>query len=143
MTTVNPIDDLQPTHPTTPAVTDPSQLIPRVSEAWARHDADAFAGLFTEDGTMTLPGFTLGSRQEIREFLTSAYAGPFNGTRVVGNPVRVRMLSDTVVLVQTIGGIVPSGSEELPADREVNASWLAVREPDSWRLAAYHNSPRH
>ena len=42
-----------------------------VVAAWADHDADAFAGAFTEDGTLILPGLFLKGREEIRSHMAA------------------------------------------------------------------------
>ena len=129
---------------TTPApVTSPVGLVPRVAAAWADHDAETFADLFTEDGTMTLPGYFLQGREHIRQFLRRAFTGPYQGTRVVGTPMEVRELGESCTLVHTVGGVVRAGESTLAPQNEVNALWVVVRDDHGWRLAAYQNSPRH
>lgn len=117
------------------------QVPQRIIDAWAAHDPDAFAATFTEDGTMILPGVFRQGREDIRAFMTQAFAGPYQGTRVVGTPISAKPISADTVLVLTQGGVIPAGATELPAERGVRASWLLVKRDGEWLLTAYQNSP--
>ncbi|MEU6019836.1 SgcJ/EcaC family oxidoreductase [Micromonospora sp. NPDC048871] len=114
----------------------------RVVQAWAANDADAFAEVFVQDGTMILPGHFRKGRDEIRAFMAQGFAGPYKGTRVTGQPFDVRFLGPDVALLLTAGGVLAPGETEVAAERAIRASWLLVRTPEGWRLAAYQNSPR-
>jgi uncharacterized protein (TIGR02246 family) len=115
----------------------------RLVAAWARSDADAVAAVFTQDGTLILPGgvHKVG-RDEIRAFMTAAYAGPFKGSRVTGTPVSVRFASDDVVLIRTHGGVMRDGETEIDPALAVRSTWICVRVGGEWQLAGYQNSPR-
>lgn len=114
----------------------------RVVQAWAANDADTFAGLFTPDGTMILPGVTRKGRDDIRDFMAQGFAGPYKGTRVTGQPFDIRFIGPDVALLLTEGGVLAPGETEVAAERAIRASWLLVRTPDGWQLTAYQNSPR-
>ncbi len=111
-------------------------------EAWATHDADAFAGLFTEDGALILPGVYKKGRDEIREFMTGAYAGPYKGTTVTGSPLDIKPLGSDAVALLTEGGVLAPGATELSAENAIRASWILVRRHGQWQLAVYQNCPR-
>lgn len=115
----------------------------RIIEAWAAHDAKAFAEVFTDDGTMVLPGVMRVGGDQIREFMGDAFQGPFKGTRVTGVPVSVKALGADAAVMVTRGGVLAPGEEEVSDARAVRACWVAVRTGDTWRLAAYQNSPAH
>lgn len=115
----------------------------RLVGAWARNDADGVANTFTEDGILILPGDVLKKgRDEIRAFMTAAYAGPFKGTGVTGTPVDVRFVSDDVALLRTHGGILAPGETEIDPELAVRSTWVVVKKDGEWQLAGYQNSPR-
>lgn len=115
----------------------------RLIAAWARNDAAGVADSFTEDGILILPGDVLKQgRNEIRAFMTAAYAGPFKGTGVTGNPVDVRFVTDDVALLRTHGGILAPGETEIDPELAVRSTWVTVRKNGEWLLAGYQNSPR-
>jgi len=114
----------------------------RIVAAWADNDAAAFAAVFTEDASLILPGNVyLTSREEIRAFMTEAFAGPYKGTRVFGTPLALKYLGDHVALVLTQGGVLAPDESEVPAERAIRASWLLSRQGPQWLIAAYQNTP--
>jgi uncharacterized protein (TIGR02246 family) len=115
----------------------------RMVAAWAAHDADAFAKLFTRDGTLILPGIYKKGRDEIREFMAAGYAGPYKGTRVTGSPLEMKRLGRGAVALLTEGGVLAPGEAELSAKEAIRASWILVRRDGQWQLAVYQNCPRN
>jgi len=113
----------------------------RIVDAWRAHDADAFAAVFAQDGTMVLPGQYRQGRENIRAFMAGAFAGPYKGTRVTGTPIDFRLLSADAGVLVTQGGVLAPGETEVSGAAAIRATWVAVREQGDWRLAAYHNCP--
>jgi uncharacterized protein (TIGR02246 family) len=114
----------------------------RMIAAWAAHDADGFADLFLADGSMLLPGLYKKGRDEIRAYMADAFATHYQGTRVVGKPVEMKPLGADAVALVTVGGVVRAGASELADADAIRASWIMVRDGDTWRLAVYQNGPR-
>lgn len=115
-------------------------LTQRVIAAWAYHDADSFANVFTEDGTMILPGVYLKGREEIRAYLTDAFEGNYKGTQVTGRPLDIRFFGAYAGLLITQGGVLAQGETEVSDEQSIRASWTVVKRDGQWRLAAYQNS---
>ena len=115
----------------------------RLVAAWSHNDAAGIASVFTKDGILILPGDVYKKGQEeILSFMAAAFAGPFKGTGVTGNPVDVRFVSDDVALLRTHGGILAPGETEIAPELAVRSTWVVVKKDGQWRLAAYQNSPR-
>lgn len=114
----------------------------RMVAAWAAHDAKAFSELFTDDGTMLLPGLYKKGRDEIRAFMAAQYAGAYQGTRVTGDPVEIKPLGASAVALITQGGVIEAGQSELAPEAAIRASWILVKRDGQWQLAVYQNCPR-
>ncbi|MGB3442493.1 MAG: SgcJ/EcaC family oxidoreductase [Actinophytocola sp.] len=118
-------------------------LTQKVLAAWAYHDAETFADVFVDDGTMILPGSLSTGRDEIREQMTKEWAGRWQGTQVTGKPISIRSLGPDVMLLLSLGGVLHPGETEVTEANAIRASWLAVRQDGEWKLASYQNSPRY
>ena len=111
-------------------------------KAWAAQDADAFAALFLEDGTMMLPGVYRKGRAEIRDFMAGAFSTVYKGTQVTGTPLEMKPLGPDAVALITEGGVIAAGETQLSAAAAIRASWILVRSGDQWLLSVYQNCPR-
>ena len=119
-------------------------LTQQVSTAWAKGDADTFADVFVEDGTMILAGVFCQGKDEVRDYMAKAFAGPYQGTQVTGQPIGIKALGPDAAILLSDGGIIAAGEDEVSEDSAIRASWTAVRQDDgTWLLAAYQNTPRN
>ncbi len=114
----------------------------RLVAAWAAQDAEAFSQLFTQDGTLILPGVYKKGRDDIREFMAAGYAGPYKGTSVTGTPLDIKRLGTDAFALLTVGGVLAPGETEVSTEQAIRASWILVRDDGTWRLAVYQNCPR-
>jgi uncharacterized protein (TIGR02246 family) len=114
----------------------------RIQDAWAANDADAFADVFAENGSLLMRDEQLTSRAAIRSYMASGFAGPFRGARVTGWPLEVKFLNDDLAFLVTQGGIVLATDAELLPEREIRAVWVIVRRaPGKLELLSHQSSP--
>lgn len=119
-----------------------ASLTQHVIAAWAYHDADAFAEVFTEDGTMVLSGVYRKGRAQIRDYMAAAFEGTYKGTQVTGKPVDMRPLGGEAAILLSQGGVLEAGESEVNETSAVRAAWVVVKQDGQWRLAAYQNTPK-
>jgi uncharacterized protein (TIGR02246 family) len=108
--------------------------------AWAHQDAASIADLFTDDGTLILPGVFRQGRQDIKAYFTEAFETHYAGTQVVGKPIGLRFFGTDAALLLSSGGVLAEGETEVSDAQAIRAGWLVVRTEGQWRLAAYQNS---
>lgn len=115
----------------------------RVRAAWDGNDADALAAMFTEDGSMLFGDDQLCGRDEIRSRLADAFAGPYRGTKLTGEPLEIRFLTDDVAFAVTEGGVVADGGSEVAEEHRARTTWIAIKDNGDWRLVSFQSSPIH
>lgn len=114
----------------------------RIQAAWAANDADMFADLFADNGSLLMRDTQLNSREEVRSFMAEGFHGPFKGARVKGWPIAVKFLTDEVAMVITEGGIIMAGETDIAAENLIRSTWVIGRQSDgSLRLVSHQSSP--
>lgn len=113
----------------------------RVRAAWDANDADAFADMFIDNGSTLFGDNQLTDREQIRSYVAEVFAGAYKGSRLADEPKEIRMLTDSVAVVISEGGVIPDGAQELAPEREVRTMWVVVKRDGDWRIASYQTSP--
>jgi uncharacterized protein (TIGR02246 family) len=114
----------------------------RQQEAWNKHDAKAYAALFTADGDcVNVVGWWWKGRAEIEQKLTAAYAFVFRESALTINEVTVRFLSPDVAVVHArwtmTGARTPQG---MPVPQTGIQTQLVQKEAGQWLIAAFQNT---
>jgi uncharacterized protein (TIGR02246 family) len=112
-----------------------------IKAAWAANDADFFADIFTENGSLLMQDDQLTSREEIRAYMAAGFAGRYRGAQVDGWPLAVRFLANDVAMAVTQGGIILAGETEIAPERAIRAVWVIVAEGGRWKLLSHQSSP--
>ena len=116
-------------------------LYRQLLDAWNARDAAAFAGLFSDDGSVI--GFD-GSPMNGCEAIASTLAGIFDSHPTacyVAKVREVRRLAPEVHLLRSIVGMVPPGKTELNPAVNAVQSLVAVGRGADMRIALLHNTP--
>ncbi|MEU8075704.1 SgcJ/EcaC family oxidoreductase [Catellatospora citrea] len=116
------------------------QLLASIAAAWEAADADAFGRAFTTDASyVTFVGTVYRGRADITESHRALFKAFTKGTRLAGETIATTFLGpDTAVVVGR--GDTYKGRRS-PAPTKVQ-TYTLVREPDGWRVAAFHNTRR-
>jgi uncharacterized protein (TIGR02246 family) len=106
-------------------------------DAWNRHDPQALAAAFAEDGVLINPrGRVARGRAEIRQlFEDEQLRGPMRGTRLTGRVTSVRQVAPGLAFVDqevTVSGAKDSSGQVLP-DERLHAALLLVRRGGTWQ----------
>jgi uncharacterized protein (TIGR02246 family) len=127
----------------TPEVAAIRELQARQEEAWNRHDAGAYADLFTEDGdVVNVLGWWWQGRAEIQSKLTEAFAFVFRDSKLTITEVHVRVLDARTAVAHVRwkleGAKVPPGAPDPP--REGIQLQVLRKEQARWLIASFQNT---
>jgi uncharacterized protein (TIGR02246 family) len=116
-------------------------LFQQLLDAWGRGDGAAYGALFTEDADYV--AFD-GSNRRGTDAIAGEHQQLFDtwlkGTRLVGQIDSLRFLGPDVALLRTSGGTIFPGQKDQRGRRPSIQTLVAVRRPEGWRFAAFHNT---
>lgn len=112
----------------------------RARAAWEAGDADAFAELFAEEGSMLVSDDQLQGRDAIRTYMAAQFAGDLAGTVLVEEPTEIKTVAPGVTVAITTGGVTRPGVE-LSEAAKVRASYVLVSREGVWQLLSHQTSP--
>src|SRR6516164_8020460 len=111
-------------------------------EAWNKHDAKAYAGLFTQNGDcVNVVGWWWKGRAEIEQKLTAAYAFVFRESVLTITNVDVRLLTPTVAIAHVrwtmTGARTPQGYAKVQQGIQTQT---LIKSDGKWLIAAFQNT---
>lgn len=111
-------------------------------EAWNKHDAKAYASLFTENGDcVNVVGWWWKGRDEIEQKLTAAYAFVFRESVLTITNVDVRLLTPTVAIAHVrwtmTGARTPQGYAKVQQGIQTQS---LIKSDGKWLIAAFQNT---
>ena len=111
-------------------------------EAWTRHDAKAYAALFTEDcDVINIVGWRWKGRNDVERKLTEAFRFVFRDSRLTITEVDTRFLRNDVAVAHArwsmTGAKVPPG---MPEPRAGIQTLVLTKESGHWLIAAFQNT---
>lgn len=119
-----------------------TQVMDRLHQAWARHDADAYGGLFTPDASyVTFVGTCYSGRDDIINSHRILFRKYLKGTKLAGEITDIRFHGPDTAIVVGRGDTYKG--RHAPRKPSKVQTLTFVREADGqWRIAAFHNTQR-
>jgi uncharacterized protein (TIGR02246 family) len=114
----------------------------RQGETWTRHDAKAYAALFTEDcDVVNVVGWWWKGRAELERKLTAAFVYVFSESQLTITDVQVRFLSPGIALAHArwtmTGARTPAG---IPEPRAGIQTLVFTKQAGHWLIAGFQNT---
>jgi uncharacterized protein (TIGR02246 family) len=118
------------------------QLETQQQEAWNRHDAKAYAALFTEHGDcVNVVGWWWKGRAEIEKKLTEAYTFVFKESALTVGEVDVKFLNPTSAIVHVRWTMTGARTPQaLPTPQQGIQTQLVQKNSGKWLIAAFQNT---
>jgi uncharacterized protein (TIGR02246 family) len=114
----------------------------RQADTWNRHDAKAYAALFTEDcDVVNVLGWWWRGRAELERKLTEAFRFVFRDSRLTISDVNTRFIRPDVAVAHVpwtmVGARTPAG---VPEPRQGIQTLVFTKQSGQWLIAAFQNT---
>jgi uncharacterized protein (TIGR02246 family) len=113
----------------------------RACAAWEANDAKEFAGLFTSDGSELIGDRQLQGAEEILEYLSEAFAGPYRGSRLSQQASEITMVTDELAVAVAEGAMLRDAESNPAPENRFRAVWVIVKQDGDWKVFAHQTSP--
>lgn len=115
-------------------------LYVRLLDAWNRRDAEEFAALFADDGTMIGFDGSQASGVEAQNHLRPIFDDHPTAS-YVAKVREIRPLGASNVLLRAIVGMIPPGQHNLNPAVNALQTLIAEHQKDGWRIVLFQNTP--
>jgi uncharacterized protein (TIGR02246 family) len=114
----------------------------RQGDTWSRHDAKAYAALFTEDcDVVNVVGWWWKGRAELERKLSAAFSYMFSESQLTITDLQVRFLSPSLALAHArwtmTGARTPPGAAE---SRSGIQTLMFTKQAGQWLIAGFQNT---
>jgi uncharacterized protein (TIGR02246 family) len=118
------------------------ELQTRQQDAWNRHDAKAYADLFTEDGdVVNVVGWWWRGRGEIEKKLTEAFAFVFRESALTVTDVHVRFLTPEIAVAHVRWTLTGARTPpQIPEPRQGIQLQVLRKEGGKWLITSFQNT---
>ena len=116
-------------------------LYEQLIDSWNKMNSDAYAVLFTEEGSIVgFDGSQANSRKEIHDHLSAIFTDhlPAKFITIIRE---IRFLSPSVGLLRAVAGMVPRGKAEINPKTNAVQSLVAIKKDDHFLIAIFQNTP--
>ena len=115
-------------------------LTRHLAETWTRHDAEAYASVFTENSDyIAFDGTHLTGRDANARHHARLFDSVLRGSRMVFEQVSVKFLTSDVAVMHGMGTVLLPWQREVTRGRRSLQTYVVVRQAGAWRIAAFHN----
>jgi uncharacterized protein (TIGR02246 family) len=117
------------------------ELVDRLSDSWARGDAQAYGAEFTEDcDYVAFDGVRLRGPTEPHTHLARLFGTVLKDSRLEGEVESVRFAAPDVAVVHWTGSVAYPWQQRVKRRRQSRQTLVVVRRDGRWRATAFQNT---
>jgi uncharacterized protein (TIGR02246 family) len=116
------------------------ELTRHLAESWNRHDADAYASVFSDNSDyIAFDGTHLEGRNANARHHARLFESVLRGSRIVFEDVAIKFLTTDVAVMHGMGSVLLPWQRAVTPGRRSLQTYVVVRQDGTWRIAAFHN----